>query len=859
MTQRIPLYTRLPAKIERSSPQADSVLLDQFLAFVQERGLGLYPAQEEAILQLLEGHNVILNTPTGSGKSLVALALHFFSLARGRRSVYTAPIKALVNEKFKDLCRELGADRVGLRTGDGAVNPDAPIICCTAEVLSNQALREGPTTPFEDIIMDEFHFYSDRERGVAWQVPLLTLTHSRFLLMSATLGETQFFEEQLKNRTGLETITVQGTDRPVPLEFSYENKFVHEILKESLEAGRAPVYIVNFTQREATERAQALLSVDFLTKEQKKEIAVELESESFRSPFGAEMKKMIRHGIGLHHAGLLPRYRLLVERLAQQGLLRVICGTDTLGVGVNIPIRTVVFSQLCKFDGQKTAILSVRDFHQISGRAGRKGFDDRGYVIALAPEHTVENLRQESKVSHDPKKARKLVKKKPPERGYVAWDAGTFERLRTSKPEALRSQFRITHGVVLNVLSRSGGEGCKALRQLIRDSHETAITKKSLRNEAWSLFCGLYERKIVDINPQLRVNIELQDDFSLHQTLSLYLLDTVQLLDRNDPEYGVNVITLCESVCEDPDIILRKQVDRLKTIRMAELKAEGVEFDERIEILETIEHPKPMREWIYQTFNDFARLHPWVGQDNIQPKSIVREMFETYQSFTDYIKEYDLERSEGLLLRYLSEVYKVLAQTVPNAAKDDVVLEIEFYLKQMIRAVDSSLVDEWERMAGRQTAASAASMHGEGGGTAILGGVSATGAGNAMGIAGAAGGSTAAGAKNSAQFQIEARDLIFRVIRVWLRGDYEALSELVQFENQLALESALKTYLADYGGIQTTTEARSKKRFQFDSEEGAIFARLRLFDLRGNEDSTLTLQFFPDGVQKPRLLGISIG
>src|SRR5215210_9027132 len=177
-------------------PSSD-VLLDRFLQYSTGKRLTLYPAQEEAILELLEGKNVVLNTPTGSGKSLVASAMLFASLARGQRAVYTCPIKALVNERWMGLCREFGPDQVGLSTGDATVNRDAPILCCTAEVLANIALRQGADAAFTDVVMDEFHYYSDKERGVAWQVPLLTMTRARFLLMSATLGETSFFEKEL--------------------------------------------------------------------------------------------------------------------------------------------------------------------------------------------------------------------------------------------------------------------------------------------------------------------------------------------------------------------------------------------------------------------------------------------------------------------------------------------------------------------------------------------------------------------------------------------------------------------------------------------------------------------------------------
>jgi superfamily II RNA helicase len=690
------LYDFLP---KRESPTT-SVLLDAFLNYITSKGIELYPAQEAAILELFEDKNVILNTPTGSGKSLVAAALHFKSLAQGKRSVYTCPIKALVNEKWMALCKEFGPQNIGLSTGDATVNRDAPILCCTAEILANIALHEGPDAKVHDVVMDEFHYYSDRERGVAWQVPLLTLRKTRFLLMSATLGETAFFEEEMTRLNGRPSVTVSSKDRPVPLEFSYAETPLANTLEGLAAEGKSPIYVVHFTQAEAGQSAQDFTSINVCSREEKAAIAQAIEGFKFSSPYGPEIKKWLRHGIGLHHAGLLPKYRVLVEQLAQRGMLKIICGTDTLGVGINVPIRTVLFSKLCKFDGQKTGILAARDFHQIAGRAGRKGFDNVGWVVVQAPEHVVENLKLEEKAARDGKK---ITKRKPPERNFVSWDKQTFARLISAAPEPLTSRFQVTHGMLINVLSRPT-DGCRAMREIIARSHESPKAKKAHVKRAWQLFRALHDRKIIEVSSPdengayLRVNVELQEDFSMNQTLSLFLLESIPLLDREAPDYALDLITLVESILEDPDLILRKQLDKVKDRKMAEMKAEGVEYNDRMEELEKLEYPKPRREFIYTTFNLFADRHPWVGQENIRPKSIVREMFEQYRSFGDYIKDYELQRAEGLLLRHINSVYKVLAQTVPDSAKTEQVQEMELYLRQMIRQVDSSLMEEWERM-----------------------------------------------------------------------------------------------------------------------------------------------------------------
>lgn len=678
-------------------------ILETFLEYCSGKGINLYPSQEEAILELFEGNNVILKTPTGSGKSLVAAALHFKSLCQGRRSVYTCPIKALVNEKFLSLCRDFGPENVGMSTGDATVNPRAPILCCTAEILSNIALHEGEHARFDDVIMDEFHYYSDRDRGVAWQTPLLTMSRARFLLISATLGDTAFFEKEISRLTGATTVPVWTDERPVPLHFSYTDESLEALVTRLQEENKLPAYLVHFTQRSATSTAQNLLSINFCTPREKDALSRALATVSFNSPFGKDIKRFLRHGVGVHHAGMLPKYRILVENLAQKNQLKLICGTDTLGVGVNVPIRSVVFTSLAKYDGEKARILPVRDFHQIAGRAGRKGFDDVGYVYAQAPEHVIENAKLERKARENPKKS-KRVRKASPQKGAVNWDENTFNTLQSSPPEPLVSSFQVSHGMLLNVLSRPG-DGCGAMRALIRSCHETDVSKNKLRKRAFQLFRSLVERGIIEIlsrgehrKSPVRVNIELQDDFSLDQTLSLFLVDTVGRMDPAEEEYAMRVLALTESVLENPAAILNMQVRKAKDALIAELKAAGVEYDERMERLQEVEHPKPYRDWIYNLFNEFAAQHPWVGQSNIQPKSIGKEMYERFMSFQDYVKAYGLERSEGVLLRHLSNLYKTLTRSVPEAAWNDELEEIILYFEHLVRNTDSSLLDEWERL-----------------------------------------------------------------------------------------------------------------------------------------------------------------
>jgi superfamily II RNA helicase len=695
---------------------SDDRILEHFLDWAIDQGFELYSHQEEAVLEIMAGRHVILNTPTGSGKSLVALAMHFRALCRGETAYYTSPIKALVSEKFFDLCRVFGAERVGMLTGDAALNHDAQIICCTAEVLANVALRDGERAKVDYAVLDEFHFFADRERGIAWQIPLLTLPNTTFMLMSATLGDTTRFERELEQRTRNKVAVVRSQERPVPLEFSYSVTAIHEAVEKLAVSGRAPVYVVNFTQREAAELAQALTSTKLIDREQRERINAALHGFRFDTIYGKDMQRFIKAGVGLHHAGLLPKYRLLIEKLAQDGLLQVICGTDTLGVGVNIPIRTVLFTKLCKYDGEGTKILAVRDFKQIAGRAGRKGFDDRGWVIAQAPEHVIENMKLEAKArTAGGGKPKKFVRKKPPERGYVHWDEDTFTKLVEGEPETLQPAFRIDHGMMLNLLQRRQTQGWdpaerpdggyRDLLRLIDDAGERPVVVKRLRRESAQLFRALRGAGIVELRTReygrghrVVVSEDLQKHFSMLQTLALYLVEALSLLDPEDPSYALRVISLAEAILEHPRIILMRQEAKLRGDKVAELKAEGVEYEARMEELEKVSYPKPDVDFIYDSFNAFAAKHPWVGSENIRPKSIARDMYEQWATFNDYIKTYGLAASEGILLRHLHQAYKTLEQTVPAAYKTEPLVDAIAWFRATIERVDSSLVQEWERM-----------------------------------------------------------------------------------------------------------------------------------------------------------------
>ncbi|BAL89837.1 putative DEAD/DEAH box helicase [Actinoplanes missouriensis 431] len=686
------LTDRLPGT---SEPDA---VFDAFQAWVAEQGLTLYAHQEEALIEIATGANVILNTPTGSGKSLVATGAHFAALAGDRTTFYTAPIKALVSEKFFALCAVFGAQNVGMLTGDASVNADAPIICCTAEILANLALREGADADVGQVVMDEFHFYAEPDRGWAWQVPLIELPQAQFILMSATLGDTTRFVDDLSQRTGRETAVVSSVERPVPLLFEYAMTPLHETIEELLSTRQSPVYIVHFTQAAALERAQSLMSINMCTREEKDKIAAAIGNFRFTAGFGRTLSRLVRHGIGVHHAGMLPKYRRLVETLAQAGLLKVICGTDTLGVGINVPIRTVLFTGLSKYDGVKTRLLKAREFHQIAGRAGRAGYDTIGTVIVQAPEHVIDNERALAKAGDDPKKRRKVVRKKPPE-GQIGWGRPTFDRLVEADPEPLTSSFQVSHAMLLNVMNR-GGDPYQAMKHLLTENHEERPSQRRLIRRTVAIARALIAGGVIERTESgvYRLVEDLQLDFALNQALSPFALACLELLDKESPEYPLDVVSVIESTLEDPRQVVSAQRQKARGEAVNAMKSEGIEYEERMQLLEDVTWPQPLKELLDAAYETYRRGHPWVADYELKPKSVVRDMFERAMTFTEYISFYGLSRSEGLVLRYLADAYRALRQTVPEDARTEELTDLIEWLGELVRQVDSSLLDEWARL-----------------------------------------------------------------------------------------------------------------------------------------------------------------
>ncbi|MDR0283599.1 MAG: DUF3516 domain-containing protein [Propionibacteriaceae bacterium] len=828
------LTNRLPR-----GPYDPDALYEAFTGWARDGGLELYPHQAEALIDTLAGANTVITTPTGSGKSLIAVAAHFAALADQRRSYYTAPIKALVSEKFFALTDVFGADLVGMVTGDAAVNPDAPIVCCTAEILANLALREGRAADVGLVIMDEFHFIADPDRGWAWQVTLSELPQAQFVIMSATLGDVTGLRRDLAAWTSRETTVIADAVRPVPLTYAWAVTPLHDTIAGLVWAGQAPVYIVHPSQAAAAERAQALLSVPLVDKERRRAIVETIGDFRFAPGFGPTLRKLLHAGIAVHHAGMLPKYRRLVETLAQSGLLVAICGTDTLGVGINVPIRTVLFTTLVKYDGRRERLVRAREFHQIAGRAGRPGFDTIGYVVVQAPDHEVESARLKEKFADDPKKLKSVRVKKP--EGTVNYGEASFRKLVDAQPEALTPRLKITHAMLLNLLRRDE-DTRTAMAHIIDCATRDETRREKLLTRAGTLFASLAEAGIIgprdsptaggrtfDLAPGL------QEDFALNQALSAFALDVLDHLDPTTCEaYTPAVLSVIESTLEDPLPVLLAQQHRARGEAVAEMKADGLTFEERQAELDEITWPKPLAELLDIAYTRFAQTHPWILDHPVSPKSVVREMAERAMTFAEYVAFHKVQRSEGTLLRYLSDAWRALRQTVPEPMRDAEFDDLVAWLGAVVRMTDSSLVDEWETL-----------------------------------TAGLDGGSTAPLTRvtlhdhpmtgNERAFTVLIRNALFRRVQLAAADDVDGLAELDDAGwTGDDWDEALGRYWADHAEIGTDADARGPALLAIDRSVTPWQVRQVIADPEHDHDWAITAEVDPVASDREQRLALTV-
>jgi hypothetical protein len=517
---------------------------------------------------------------------------------------------------------------------------------------------------------------------------------------------------------------------------------------------------------------------------------------------------------------MLPKYRRLVEQLAQAGLLKVICGTDTLGVGINVPIRTVVFSALSKYDGTRSRLLNAREFHQIAGRAGRAGYDTAGTVIVQAPDHEVENLKQFAKLADDPKKRRKLVRRKVPE-GMVPWGENTMTRLVEAAPEPLTSNMKVSTAMILDVVDRPG-DPFVAMRRLLTDNHEPRKRQLQHIREAVGIARSLLQAGVLerldepDADPdqegrRYRLTVDLPRDFALNQPLSTFALAAIEALDPASETFALDVVSVIEATLEDPRQILAAQLKKARGEAVAQMKAEGIEYDERIALLDDVSYPKPLEELLAHTYEVYLQTNPWAADGRLSPKSVVREMWERAMTFREYVSVYGLVRSEGAVLRYLSDAFKALRSGVPAAARTEELTDIVEWLGELVRQVDSSLLDEWEQLTSTDQPLTAP-------------------------VAAPARPRPLTG--NERAFTAMVRNALFRRVELFARRRWDALGELDSGSGWPAdrWQEVIEDYFAEHDDVGIGADARGPALLIIDRQPGLWRVRQILDDPAGDHD-----------------------
>jgi hypothetical protein len=444
-------------------PSAADIELAFYERFLIEKGIEPYPAQEQAFARIFAGDSVLVTVPTGTGKTLMAKAALFRALQLGQRAVYTTPLRALTEEKFRELEEDFGLDAVGFATGDYRVRPEAPLQVVVAEILWNRIYGGRGQAPADVVIMDEGHYFNDPERGYVWEQSIIGLDpRVQLVILSATIGDAEAFCQwaYLCRRAPLEL--VQSFDRKVPLYHQYRESYLVEVAKELHAAGDVPAIIFGFSREQCFERARLLRACPrFTTDDERLRIAELCDGVVLERGLGPELRPLLLHGIGVHHAGVLPRYKALVEKLALERLVKFVVSTETISAGINLPAKRVIFPSLRKHVAGKARLLTSAEYHQMAGRAGRPQFDTEGIAITLAPEEVVQETRKELK---DAKKGGFTVDEEKLRRGAyararaqavkdgdVTWDPQIHEKLVGGRPAPLRSQTKITPQQILAI------------------------------------------------------------------------------------------------------------------------------------------------------------------------------------------------------------------------------------------------------------------------------------------------------------------------------------------------------------------------------------------------------------------------
>lgn len=694
--------------------------LEFYEKFFIARGLEPYPVQEQAFDHIFAGRSVLVTVPTGTGKTVIGKAAIHKALALGQKAIYTSPLRALTEEKYRELCEDFGADRVGFATGDYKVNPEAPVQVVVAEILWNRIFGERAGRLADVVVMDEAHYFNDPERGYVWEQSIIGMDpRTQLVLLSATVGDPQQFCAWVYSVRRVEMELVQSHERRVPLYHEYREAYLIEVVRELYDKGDWPAIIFSFSRDQCFEWARLLRSCPrFTTDEERARIEAACDEELLQGGLAKELRALLVHGIGVHHAGILPRYKQLVERLTLERLCKFVVSTETISAGINLPAKRVVFPALRKFIKGKPRLVTSAEYHQMAGRAGRPQFDKEGIAIALAPEGVVQELRKELKELQkrgrapseiETERLRKAcyarARSQAQAAGDVTWDRETHRKLVEGKPAALASKTKVTPEQILAI-------GLPDL-QAPPPPDGTRLPP----------YLDLHMRSVID-----HLLLDERSKAEARRTLDMIIdnLKALGVLDEHGRQIAGKMINRLRGI-DGPFVyylLMNRDVGY-------ELARELVEFLVDHDVIHRIlgrEGDEKRREWIHKRLRERRRDEPMVTWEDVEEeyertfprelsevekvhqefvaglphpelhggkvqKTIWKKMEEENLSFLEFVSQNGLEHEEGNLFTYLARVMK-FARMLHEATTLDEFHELEVRVRRRLSAIDERVLEE---------------------------------------------------------------------------------------------------------------------------------------------------------------------
>ncbi len=699
--------------------------------FLWSRGLEPYAVQEQAIAQIIAGKSVLVTVPTGTGKTVMAKAGIYAAFERGRTAVYTTPLRALTEEKYRELCDDFGAGNVGMATGDFKINREAPIQVEVAEILWNRIVSDKNVSPADVVIMDEGHYFNDQERGYVWEQSIIGLDpRSQLVVLSATVGHPERFCHWVELTRRQPMGLVESRERRVPLVHEFREEFLIETVKDLAHRGDVPAIVFVFGRELCFEVARLIKSARrFTTDEERARIEKLCDETLLPAGVAKELKPLLAHGIGIHHAGILPRYKQLVEQLTLERLVKFVVCTETIAAGINLPARTVVFPSLRKYIQKQPRLVTAAEYHQMSGRAGRPQFDDKGLAITLAPEDVVSDLRKELKDSarrpaYDESKVRKSVynraRSDAQRKGEVCWTPDDHAALVSGEPAELKSKTKITAEQVLAIglpdLTTTVLPGVQLIdpsKMVAKEVDEVeASLPPSMRLDIVTVIDNLllpdYDRRghhklLAQLVANMRA-LEILDEHGKqiagHMIRELQGVDGVfvyWVLFHEQLDY-VDVRALLEYLV-DHDVVQRildrKEEDKKREwcrTRLRELRMENPQVAwEDVEAEWDAANPRVLSriEEIHQRFSALVP-HPELHGGKKQ-KTVWATMEDANLGFLDLVEREGMHHEEGSLFTYLVRVMN-FAKKLGEASQLSQFEEIAEKIKACLARVDERMI-----------------------------------------------------------------------------------------------------------------------------------------------------------------------